>query len=135
MQPRSTEEIDAELNAMRDEWEEHQLALEKIQEEARRAGGNSSRLAFVAPDEKRRLAERASAQRTRPRPKPGGVGSSAVVVFAAAAHSGQNPDNSESLFVSAFYERYSFEFPPAARLQSVDVSGPNRPGHRSGRRH
>ena len=26
--PRTREEIDADLNAMRDEWEEHQLALE-----------------------------------------------------------------------------------------------------------
>ena len=35
MQPRIVEEIDAELNAMRDEWEEHQLALERIQDDAR----------------------------------------------------------------------------------------------------
>jgi hypothetical protein len=35
--PRSGEEIAAEINAMRDEWEEHQLALERIQEEAQRS--------------------------------------------------------------------------------------------------
>jgi hypothetical protein len=35
--PRTAEEIDADLNALRDEWEDHQLALEKIQEDARRA--------------------------------------------------------------------------------------------------
>jgi len=35
--PRSGEEVNAELEAARDEWEEHQLALEKIQEEARKA--------------------------------------------------------------------------------------------------
>ncbi len=33
--PLSAAEIDAELAAMRDEWEEHQQALERIQEEAR----------------------------------------------------------------------------------------------------
>lgn len=37
IQPRSAEEIDAEINAMRDEWEDHQLALERIQEEGRRS--------------------------------------------------------------------------------------------------
>jgi len=37
IQPRSAEEIDAEINAMRDEWEDHQLALERIQEESRRS--------------------------------------------------------------------------------------------------
>ena len=31
----TAEEIDAEINAMRDEWEEHQLAIEKLQEELR----------------------------------------------------------------------------------------------------
>ncbi len=31
--PRSVEEIDAEINAARDEWEEHQLAIERMQEE------------------------------------------------------------------------------------------------------
>jgi hypothetical protein len=31
------QEIDAEINAAKDEWEEHQQALERIQEEARRA--------------------------------------------------------------------------------------------------
>jgi hypothetical protein len=36
IQPRSAAEIDAEINAMRDEWEDHQLALEQIQEEGRR---------------------------------------------------------------------------------------------------
>ncbi len=35
--PRSAEEIDAELGALRDEWEDHQQALERLQEEARRA--------------------------------------------------------------------------------------------------
>jgi hypothetical protein len=34
--PRSKEEIDAELREMRDEWEEHQLELEALQEECRR---------------------------------------------------------------------------------------------------
>jgi hypothetical protein len=34
---RSAEEIDAEINAMRDEWEEHQLAIERMQEEFRQA--------------------------------------------------------------------------------------------------
>jgi hypothetical protein len=34
---RTGEEIDAEINEMRNEWEEHQLALERIQEEAARA--------------------------------------------------------------------------------------------------
>jgi hypothetical protein len=33
---RSGEEIDAELAAMRDEWEERQLALERLQEESGR---------------------------------------------------------------------------------------------------
>ena len=33
--PRSAQEIDAELNAMRDEWDDHQQALERIQEDAR----------------------------------------------------------------------------------------------------
>ncbi len=37
LQPRTAEAIDAEINVMRDEWEGHQLALERIQEEARRA--------------------------------------------------------------------------------------------------
>lgn len=37
VQPRSAEEIDAEINAMRDEWEDHQQALERIQEEGRRS--------------------------------------------------------------------------------------------------
>jgi hypothetical protein len=37
VQPRSAEEIDAELNALRDEWDEHQQALEQIQDEARQA--------------------------------------------------------------------------------------------------
>jgi hypothetical protein len=36
---RTREEIDAEINEMRNEWEEHQLALEQIQEEAARARG------------------------------------------------------------------------------------------------
>lgn len=36
LQPRTAEEIDAALSAMRDEWESHQRALEQIQEEARR---------------------------------------------------------------------------------------------------
>jgi len=34
--PCSGEEVNAELEAARDEWEEHQLALEKIQDEARK---------------------------------------------------------------------------------------------------
>jgi hypothetical protein len=34
--PRSREEIDAEVRRMRDEWEEHQLAIERLQEECRR---------------------------------------------------------------------------------------------------
>jgi hypothetical protein len=34
--PRTKEEIDAEINQMRDEWEEHQNELEAIQEECRR---------------------------------------------------------------------------------------------------
>jgi hypothetical protein len=36
-QPRTVEEIDAELAAMRKQWEEHQRALERIQEEAQKA--------------------------------------------------------------------------------------------------
>jgi hypothetical protein len=34
---RTGEEIDADLNAMRDEWEEHQHALERLQEECQKA--------------------------------------------------------------------------------------------------
>lgn len=34
--PRSHDEIDAELEAERQEWEEHQQALEQIQDESRR---------------------------------------------------------------------------------------------------
>jgi len=41
--PRSVEEVDAQLQQMRDEWEEHSLALEKIQEDAQRAREASSR--------------------------------------------------------------------------------------------
>jgi hypothetical protein len=37
LQPRSAAEIDAEISILRDEWDEHQQALEQIQEEARRA--------------------------------------------------------------------------------------------------
>ena len=35
--PRSASEIDAEINAMRDEWEEHQLAIERMQDGFRQA--------------------------------------------------------------------------------------------------
>ena len=35
--PRSKEEVDSELREMRDEWEEHQLAIERLQEECRRS--------------------------------------------------------------------------------------------------
>jgi hypothetical protein len=35
--PRSREEVDADLEAMRQEWEEHQQSLEQIQEESRKA--------------------------------------------------------------------------------------------------
>ncbi len=34
--PRTREEIDAEVRTMRDEWEEHQQAIERVQEECRR---------------------------------------------------------------------------------------------------
>lgn len=34
--PRSKEEIDAEIREMRDEWEDHQLKLEGLQEECQR---------------------------------------------------------------------------------------------------
>jgi hypothetical protein len=34
--PRTREEIDADMRNMRDEWEEHQMAIEKFQEECRR---------------------------------------------------------------------------------------------------
>jgi hypothetical protein len=37
LQPRSAEAVEAELSAMRGEWEEHEQALERLQEEARRA--------------------------------------------------------------------------------------------------
>ncbi len=37
MPSRTKEEIDADLQATRDEWEEHQQGLERIQDEARRA--------------------------------------------------------------------------------------------------
>jgi hypothetical protein len=37
LKPRTKEEIDAELQAMREEWEEHQQGLERIHDEARRA--------------------------------------------------------------------------------------------------
>jgi hypothetical protein len=33
---RTREEIDADIGQMRDEWEEHQLAIERLQEECRR---------------------------------------------------------------------------------------------------
>jgi hypothetical protein len=36
LEPRSAAEIDASLEAMREEWEDHQQALERTQEEARR---------------------------------------------------------------------------------------------------
>jgi hypothetical protein len=36
MRPRTAEEIDAELAEMRDEWEAHQEALERIQEDAQK---------------------------------------------------------------------------------------------------
>jgi hypothetical protein len=42
--PRTKEETDAELDAMRDEWEQRQLEIERIQEEAHRpreSGGQS----------------------------------------------------------------------------------------------
>jgi hypothetical protein len=39
LQSRSAEEIDAALNAARDEWEEDPTARERIQQEARRARG------------------------------------------------------------------------------------------------
>jgi hypothetical protein len=42
LQPRSAEEIDAEINSLRDEWEERQQALERIQEDARRGRGKPS---------------------------------------------------------------------------------------------
>lgn len=38
---RTAEEIDADINAMRDGWEERMQELEKIHEEARRARGQS----------------------------------------------------------------------------------------------
>lgn len=34
--PRTAEEIDADIRQMRDEWEAHQLGIEKLQEECRR---------------------------------------------------------------------------------------------------
>jgi hypothetical protein len=34
--PRLKDQIDAELSEMRDEWEEHQLAIEKLQEECQK---------------------------------------------------------------------------------------------------
>jgi hypothetical protein len=37
--PPSAEEIDAEINALRDEWEEHQVSIERLQEESRQARG------------------------------------------------------------------------------------------------
>jgi hypothetical protein len=37
LRPRTAEEIDADLSAAQDEWENHQRALERTQEEARRA--------------------------------------------------------------------------------------------------
>jgi hypothetical protein len=39
---RTQEEIDTEINALRDEWEEHQLALERLQEEGWKARGQST---------------------------------------------------------------------------------------------
>src|SRR5205823_10521765 len=38
---RTREEIDAEINALRDEWEERMAALEKIHQEAERNRGDS----------------------------------------------------------------------------------------------
>ena len=35
--PRNKDEIDADIRQMRDEWEEHQLRIERLQEECRRA--------------------------------------------------------------------------------------------------
>jgi hypothetical protein len=42
--PRSAEEIDESIREMRDEWEDHQRAIEKMQEEFQkmRAGPHSS---------------------------------------------------------------------------------------------
>jgi len=37
---RSKEEIDAEVNEMRDEWEDRMREIERIQDEARQARGN-----------------------------------------------------------------------------------------------
>lgn len=37
----SAVEIDAEINALRDEWEEHQLSLERLQEECRQTRESS----------------------------------------------------------------------------------------------
>jgi hypothetical protein len=36
------EEIDADIRQMRDEWEEHQLGIEKLQEECQRSKENTS---------------------------------------------------------------------------------------------
>jgi hypothetical protein len=37
LQPRAAEDIDAEINAMRDEWEEHQQGLDRFQAHTPRA--------------------------------------------------------------------------------------------------
>ena len=39
--PRSASEIDAELNAMRDEWDAHQLVIERLQEDCWKARAQS----------------------------------------------------------------------------------------------